>query len=183
VTAQSPNSREIQLDPDELIISKTNATGHITYANRVFMRIAGYSEAQLLGKPHSIIRHPDMPRGVFRFMWKTLQAGQEFFGIVKNYTASGDFYWVFANITPDYGLNHQLHGYYSVRRQPCREAITAVQAIYSQMLNIEAQHSKIEAPDASMNWLLEQVRQQGTDYQSLVLQLNASALKSKAGAR
>lgn len=171
------NGREVMLGPEELIITKTDPTGHITYANRVFMRIAGYGEEQLIGQPHNLIRHPDMPRGVYRMMWKTLQSGQEFFGIVKNYTSNGDFYWVFANITPDYGLDGSLQGYFSVRRQAARSAIGLVQPVYAEMCRIEAQHGKSEAPDVSMNWLLEQMRQQGTDYESFVLKINASAIQ------
>ena len=81
--AAGPASKEIRLAPHELIITKTDPTGHITYANRVFMRIAGYAEHELLGKPHNLIRHPDMPRGAYRLMWKTLQQGHEFFAVVK----------------------------------------------------------------------------------------------------
>jgi PAS domain S-box-containing protein len=169
--------REVLLAADELIITKTDTTGHITYANRVFMRIAGYGEAQLIGQPHNLIRHPDMPRGVYRMMWKTLQAGQEFFGVVKNYTSSGDYYWVFANITPDYGLDRSLQGYFSVRRQAARSAIETVQPVYAEMCQIEARHSKSEAPDASMDWLLNDLRQQGSNYESFVLKINASGIQ------
>lgn len=84
-----PSGRELALDPDTQIISKTNLKGIITYANRAFMRISDYSEAELLGVQHNIVRHPDMPRAVFHLLWETLQAGQEFFGFVKNLTAGG----------------------------------------------------------------------------------------------
>ncbi|MFC7002316.1 PAS domain-containing protein [Pseudobowmanella zhangzhouensis] len=97
----APNSREITFDRQELIVSKTDLRGKLTYANRVFMRVSNFSEADLLGKDHSIIRHPDMPRGVFYGLWKALKSGQEFFGFVKNITSDGHYYWVFANITPD----------------------------------------------------------------------------------
>jgi PAS domain S-box-containing protein len=175
-------SREVLLGPNELIITKTDISGHITYANPVFMRIAGYSEVQLLGQPHNIIRHPEMPRGAFRLMWKTLQAGNEFFGVVKNYTSDGNYYWVFANITPDYGRDQALSGYFSVRRQADRKAIEAVQPVYAEMCRIESLHSKSEAPDVSMNWLLGQMQQQGTDYEQFILGLNPGCFQQQRGA-
>jgi PAS domain S-box-containing protein len=174
-------SREVSLGANELIITKTDTRGHITYANPVFMHIAGYTETQLLGQPHNIIRHPDMPRGAFRLMWKTLQAGSEFFGVVKNYTSDGNYYWVFANITPDYGPDQSLTGYFSVRRQADRKAIEAVQPVYAEMCRIESRHSKSEAADVSMNWLLEQMKQQGTDYEQFILGLNPSCFPAKGG--
>ena len=163
--------REIQLAPDEMIITKTDPSGHIIYANRTFMRIAAYAEHELLGKPHNLIRHPDMPRGVYRLMWKTLQSGQEFFGLVKNYTASGDYYWVFANITPDYTSKRTLAGYYSVRRQPPRSAISAIIPVYQEMCAIERRSDKASAPDASMHWLLDQMQAKQTSYEQFVLAL------------
>ena len=168
---RSSGGKEIQLATDDLIITKTDPSGHISYANRTFMRIAGYAEHELLGKPHNLIRHPDMPRGVYRLMWHTLQAGQEFFGLVKNYTAQGDYYWVFANITPDYTAQGTLAGYYSVRRQPTRAGIAAVIPLYQQMCAIEARSGKAAAPDASMQWLLAQLDEKQLSYQQFVLGL------------
>ncbi|OWY38003.1 aerotaxis receptor Aer [Xenophilus sp. AP218F] len=177
--ATGQHGREILLEPDELIITKTDPTGHITYANRVFMRIAGYAEHELLGKPHNLIRHPDMPRGAYRLMWQTLQAGQEFFAIVKNAAASGDYYWVLANVTPDYDVGGKLQGYYSVRRPPSRKAIAAIEPVYAEMRRIEAASGKAAAPDASRDWLLQQVAAMGLSYQAFILQLNADVLKAQ----
>ncbi|WP_434632020.1 PAS domain-containing protein [Chromobacterium sp. CV08] len=171
--------REVQLAPHELIVTKTDPTGHITYANRVFMRIAGYAEQQLLGKPHNLIRHPDMPRGAYRLMWQTLQAGQEFFALVKNATADGNYYWVLANVTPDYDLKGKLQGYYSVRRPPSRAAIAAIEPIYAEMRKIEAAHGKAAAPDASRDWLLALLAEKGCAYQDFILELNRDVLRAK----
>ncbi len=168
--------REIQLQANELIVSKTDASGHITYANRVFMKLAGFAEHELLGMPHNLIRHPDMPRGVFRLMWKTLQDGKEFFGVVKNYTKNGDYYWVLANITPDYDHRGQLQGYYSVRRKPSREAVDTVTAIYAEMRAVEARCGKASAPDASVTWLVDTLAARKQNYDDFIHALiNASA--------
>ena len=165
--------QEIRLDEDDLIVSKTDPKGRITYANRRFMEIAGYSEPELLGQPHNIIRHPDMPRGVFRFMWQTLQSGDEFFGYVKNRTATGGYYWVFANVTPDFTSQAELAGYFSVRRRPNRSALQRVSEWYRQMRELEAAATASQAPEVSMNWLVAQVQEQAASYKELIDELEA----------
>jgi len=170
--AITPNTTEKMLLDEDFIVSKTDSSGRITYANRIFMEIAGYPERELLGVQHNIIRHPDMPRGVFRFMWNTLKAGEEFFGFAKNLCADGGFYWVFANITPDYDNTGQLQGYYSVRRNPPRSALEVIAPIYQEMLAIEKQSSVKEAPDKSLAYLYDVVNQSGLEtYNNLALKL------------
>lgn len=83
---------ERTLGRDEIIVSKTDTRGRLTYVNRTFMSIADYSEAELLGKPHNVIRHPDMPRTIFKLLWDRIAAGQEIFAWVKNRTKDGGFY-------------------------------------------------------------------------------------------
>lgn len=163
--------QEVKLSNDEMIITKTDPKGQITYANRRFMQIAGYSEPELLGKHHNLIRHSDMPRGVFRLLWQTLQDKNEFFGYVKNRTSDGGFYWVFANITPDYRTDSSLAGYFSVRRRPNYQAIKQMNEWYKIMLQIEASETSSRAPEVSLLWLKEQVKQQGCSYNELLTQL------------
>lgn len=165
-------NEEVKLIDEEFIVSKTDLTGRITYANRIFMEICSYSEPELLGIQHNIIRHPDMPRGVFRFLWSTIETGQEFFGFVKNLCADGRFYWVFANITPEYDANGKLIGYLSVRRKPSQKSIDVITPIYKEMLNIEHQSSsKKTAPDESIAYLLQQLKNMKVEYQPFVLDL------------
>jgi len=167
-----PNNHERKLGDDDFIVSKTDKSGRITYANRIFMDIAGYSEEKLLGVQHNIIRHPDMPRGVFRFMWNTLKAGEEFFGFAKNLCADGSYYWVFANITPDYDKNGQLSGYYSVRRKPPQSALDSLIPVYHEMRLIEKRSTTSEAPDLSLDYLHDVVKQTGSkSYNKLILDL------------
>lgn len=122
---------------DEIIVSKTDLKGIITYANRVFLRVAQYHEHEVLGKPHNIIRHPDMPRGVFQLLWDTIQDGREIFAYVLNRSRSGDHYWVLAHVTPTFGPNRRIVGYHSNRRLPRRTAIEKIQPLYAMMLNEE----------------------------------------------
>ncbi len=167
----SPSSREIKMADGEFIVSKTDTKGRITYCNRTFMQIAGYSERQLLNIQHNIVRHPDMPRGVFRFLWQTLEQGKEFFGYVKNMTADGSYYWVFANVTPDYDREGQLKGYYSVRRKPSTSAIATVEPIYREMIAIEQRAGSKDGPDESLRYLQQTLDGLGTSYEEFVLSL------------
>jgi PAS domain S-box-containing protein len=135
---------------NDFIVSKTDLKGRITYGNRIFVEFSGYSPQELMGAPHNIIRHPDMPRGVFKFLWDTLKAERECFAYVKNRAKDGSFYWVFANVTPSYNLHGQPDGYFSVRRAPRRAAVTAVAEVYRQMLIEEQKAGKRDACDASL---------------------------------
>lgn len=168
----TPNNNRRDLGENDFIVSKTDTKGRITYANRTFMDIVGFSEDDLLGVQHNIIRHPDIPRGVFRFMWDTLKGGDEFSGFVKNLCADGGYYWVFANITPDYDKNGKLYGYYSVRRKPPQSALDVLIPVYKEMIRIEKNASTREAPEKSIAYLKDVVAQTGAkSYNSLVLSL------------
>jgi len=169
----TPIDHEVELSDNEFIVSKTDTKGIITYVNRTFMSIAGFSEPELLAIQHNIIRHPDMPRGVFKFLWDTLASGNEFFGYVKNLCKDGSFYWVFANVTPDYDPKGQLRGYYSVRRKPTKRAISIIEPIYQQMLQIEQKSSTKDAMNQSIAFLTATLEAQQLEYQHFVLGLDS----------
>ena len=101
----------------EMLVSVTDPQGRITYCNPVFVRISGYSAAELLGQPHNIVRHPDMPEEAFRDLWHTIQSGRPWTGLVKNRCKNGDFYWVRANAAP-LTDGQGITGYLSVRTRP-----------------------------------------------------------------
>ncbi len=166
-----PKDHQIRLDDDEFIVSKTDLKGRITYANRTFMKIAGYDEKLLLNQQHNIVRHPDMPRGVFRFLWDTIAQGQEFFGYVKNMTSDGSYYWVFANVTPDFDSQGNICGYFSVRRKPSEAAIAVIEPIYQEMLAIEQQRGSKDGPDAAIQLLVSKLEALNTSYEQFVLSL------------
>lgn len=167
----TPTQRETVLQEDEMIISKTDTKGKITYTNRTFMNISLLSETELLGIQHNIIRHPDMPRAAFKMLWDNLQNGEEYFAYIKNICKDGGFYWVLANVTPDYDQQGKLLGYYSVRRRPSPEAIATVTPIYKRMLEIESQHSPKEALQKSLNFLHNHLKEQGLTYNQFIYQL------------
>lgn len=171
-TAIPPTQREVFFDRDEIIVSKTDAKGRITYANCVFQRISGYTEPELLAHPHSIIRHPDMPRAAFKLLWDTVLSGQEIFAYVKNITKTGDHYWVLAHVTPSFDGAGKIIGFHSNRRVPSRDAINAITPLYAEMLRIEAQHRNgKEALAASYRHLTDFVTSTKKPYEELVLSL------------
>jgi len=123
------NNVEYVLTDSDSIVSKTDLRGIITYINEDFLRISGFTKEELIGSPHSIVRHPDMPPEAFADLWKSLTAGRPWTGLVKNRCANGDFYWVLANATPYYE-NDQLVGYMSVRSKPSLEQVNVADAAY-----------------------------------------------------
>lgn len=132
-----PTGRESPMREDELIVSKTDLKGRIIYANDVFLRIAHLSLREALGAPHSVIRHPDMPRCVFKLLWDTIEAGDEIFAYVVNLAANGDHYWVFAHVTPSFDSAGRIVGYHSNRRKPTSEQIAKIKPIYRELIEIE----------------------------------------------
>ncbi len=165
--------KEITFGEDEIIVSKTDERGIITYANDVFLRVAGYTEFELLGQPHNIIRHPAMPKAVFKLLWDTVKADKEIFAYVLNRAKNGDEYWVFAHVTPSYDETGRRIGYHSNRRCPHKDAIGKVKDLYARMLAEERKHSKPkEAMQASTLILTDILEQQGIPYDELVFTLS-----------
>lgn len=124
--------REYLLNEGTTLLSTTDTHSHITYANTAFIDASGFSEAQLVGEPHHVIRHPDMPPAAFADLWYTIQQGESWTGMVKNRRQNGDHYWVRANVTPVYQQG-ELTGYISVRNIPPREEIAAAETLYQQV--------------------------------------------------
>jgi len=125
---------EVTYDDDDLLISKTDTKGKITYCNEVFMRIAGYEEHEMLGQPHNMVRHPDMPPQAFGDLWNTVSDGREWHGIVKNRCKNGDYYWVDATVTPDFDPSTgRIIGYMSARRKATRKKISDAEVLYKEL--------------------------------------------------
>ena len=160
-----PNNREKFFKDDEIIVSKTDLKGRITYGNELFIKMSGYEERELLGKPHNLIRHPDMPKVVFKLLWDTLQSGKEIFAYVKNLAKDGSFYWVFANVTASKDLNGDVIGYYSVRRTPEKETIKLIDGLYKQLVQIEKSEG-IQGSEKALNDLL---KEKGLTYAKFIL--------------
>ena len=154
-----------EMKQDDFIVSKTDLKGRITYVNKIFMEMGEYSEQELLGKPHSIIRHPDMPKTVFKFLWDMVQNGDEIFAFVINKTKNGNDYWVYANVTPSKDTNGNTIGYYSVRRMPNPKALEIIKPLYEQMLNAE----KSGGAEAGTKILTDVLHEKGVSYNELII--------------
>lgn len=121
--------QEIFLDRDTLIVSETNEKGIIVYANEDFCKIAGYSKDELIGNPHNMVRHEDMPKEAFKDLWQTLFRNETWNGIVKNKTKKGGFYWVNATVYPSIDKNGKKR-FISVRVKPTKEEILKAETLY-----------------------------------------------------
>ena len=164
-----PTAQEVRLQENDLIVSKTDIKGRITYVNRTFMRISNYAEHEVMGKQHNVVRHPDVPRGMYRLMWDTLKAGNEFFAVLKNLTADGHFYWVLANVTLDRNAVGEVAGYFSVRRSVPADAVRVASDLYAEMLRIERQAGSAAAPDASVAWLQSAMAERKVSFEQFTL--------------
>jgi PAS domain S-box-containing protein len=170
----TPTNQEIAMREGDLIVSKTDIKGRITYGNRAFAEYSGFTENELLGVQHNIVRHPDMPRAVFKLLWDRIQAGQEVFAFVKNIRKDGAYYWVFANVTPSYDAQNNLLGYFSVRRKPNSKAIQTIQPLYSQMLQLEQSGGAKDGIVAATELMLAALSKLQISYDDFVLQLQNS---------
>lgn len=166
-----PTQTERLLTEGDFIVSKTDRKGRITYCNEIFIDISGYTEQELLGSQHNIIRHPDMPRGVFHYLWETVKKGEECFAYVKNMAKDGSYYWVFTNVTPDLNEKGEPVGYFSVRRKPEPQAIAAIAGLYGEMLAVEKRVGSQQAVNASLDFLTQQLNQKSISYDEFVLSL------------
>ena len=129
-------------EEDELIVSKTDLKGRLTYTNDVFLRISGYSARGLKGQPHNLIRHPQMPRCVFALLWQTIQQGSEVFAYVINRCRNGDHYWVIAHVSASRNRSGEIIGYHSTRRVPERSILDEkIIPLYDLLLSEENKHT------------------------------------------
>jgi len=168
----TPSGREITFHEQEIIVSKTDTRGVMTYVNPVFERVSGYTEAELLGQPHNLIRHPDMPRSVFKLLWDVIASGEEIFAYVNNMARNGDNYWVFAHVTPTFDAAGGISGYHSSRRVPEPSAVQKVIPLYRELLAIErGASSKGPGLVASTEKLMQVLDQAGIDYPEFVFSL------------
>jgi PAS domain S-box-containing protein len=162
-----PLNREVKMKDDEFIVSKTDLKGRITYCNRTFIAMSGYAEHELLGKPHNLVRHPDMPKVIFKLLWERIQQKEEIFAYVKNLVKDGSFYWVYANVTASVDDKGAIIGYYSVRRKPESKAVVAVSRLYRELIDKE----RSGGVAASQAYLNEVLKEKGVGYDEFIISL------------
>jgi PAS domain S-box-containing protein len=155
------------LSEDDFIISKTDKKGIITYGNEKFIHMSGYKEHELLGSPHNILRHEDMPKVVFDTLWREIAQKREIFAFVKNRCKNGDHYWVFANLTASIDKRGEVIGYYSVRRKPNPTAIREIEPLYKTLRDAE----KTGGIEASRNIIDRMLQEKGVQYNEFIVNL------------
>jgi PAS domain S-box-containing protein len=150
-----PIDKEIKLNPKKYIVSKTDPKGTIEYGNDYFVEISGYSEAELIGQPHSIIRHPDMPKIAFKMMWDRIKQGKNFMAVVKNLTKDGSYYWVVTEFEPKVDpITNEIISYTAFRKAAPQKAIDTMIPIYKKLLEVEEQGG-MEASEKYLRGFLE----------------------------
>ena len=131
---------EIRFSKKKFIVSKTDVKGNIIFINKNFTEISGYSEAELIGEPHNILRHPDMPRAVFYLVWQNLLAGRPISGVVKNLAKDGRYYWVIADFEVKLNSDGSIHALTAFRRAAPQDVIDTTEELYASLLAIEKKH-------------------------------------------
>ncbi|BCJ42584.1 chemotaxis protein [Actinoplanes ianthinogenes] len=167
-----PTGIERTFGDHEMIVTKTDPRGVITYANDVFLRVSALTEAEAVGQPHNLIRHPDMPRGVFKLLWDALGEQREIFAYVLNLAADGAHYWVLAHVTPSYDAGGRVVGYHSNRRRPAPAAVAAISDLYAKVRAAESRHDHTpDAVAAGHQALQDILAERGMEYDELVWSL------------
>ena len=131
---------EIKFSKKKFIVSKTDIKGKILFINKNFSEISKYSEAELIGVPHNIVRHPDMPKAIFYLIWQNLLVGNKISGVIKNLAKDGRYYWVIADLEPKFNSNGEVVTLTAFRRSAPQDVIDTVEELYTTMLSIEKKH-------------------------------------------
>jgi PAS domain S-box-containing protein len=149
-----PTDNEIAVTPVDIVVSKADEEGDIIYANPIFYKLSGYSKKELTNAPHSILRHPDMPKVVFKYLWDELKKGNEVNAFVKNMTKDGSFYWVIAYVRPAFNPDGSLRNYVSTRKAMSPNARKIIEPLYKKLLELE-ETSGVEASEKALMDVLD----------------------------
>ena len=169
--------KQIMLDPAKTIMSKTDARGVIEYANDYFMEISGYEEYELMGKPHNVIRHPDMPKVIFKLLWERLKEGKNIHAIVKNLAKDGSYYWVITDFETKYDNNANIIAYYARRKAAPANAVFQIEKLYKTLRSIE-QTQSMEVAERYFLGMLEEKKMTYDDLILSILNINEETLNS-----
>ena len=152
----TPINEEIELDPKRYIVSETDEKGIITYCNDYFIEVAGYSREELIGKAHNVIRHPDMPKIIFKLLWQTIKSGKNINALVKNLAKDGRYYWIFTEfeIRKDTDTSNVI-GYHASRKIVSKHIIEIISDLYAKVLSVEKLHG-IDASEKELETLLKE---------------------------
>ncbi len=149
-----PTDKEIKLSAHKYIVSKTDPKGKILYANEYFSEVCGYKEYELVGSPHNIVRHPDMPKAIFYLLWEHIQNGQNITAVVKNMAKNGDYYWVVTDFEiRRNSITNEINQYVAFRHAVSKKVLKEIEPLYAKMLEIEKSDGMMASVDYLNNYL------------------------------
>lgn len=169
-------NEEVKWDKTKTIVSKTDTAGTILYMNDTFEEASEYNKIELIGEPHNVIRHPDMPKVAFKVLWNALKKGENFHAIVKNLTRTGRYYWVITDFTIDKDEDGKVIGYTGRRKAVPQSVIDVIEPLYATLLQIEQEKGE-KASEMYFNAYLEE--EAGKSYDEFVVDLFANAVSSE----
>ncbi len=172
MTRPEPTDVEYEVKNIDLIVSKSDAEGNITYVNPIFVKISGYSQASLLEKPHAILRHPDMPKAVFRYLWENIKEGRDVVAYVKNLCADGGYYWVLATVKMAKNPDGTFRNYMSTRRAISASAKERISALYKSLLDVEKSEGDEASWEAFKSYLSENGISNSESFNTFMKNLN-----------
>lgn len=173
-SAARPSGVERALSGEDLLVSKTDLEGRVSYANEALLRVSARTETELVGEPHSVLRHPDMPRAVYRLVWTTLADRREASAYLLNLAADGAHFWVVTHLSPAVDARGRLVGYSAEHRVATRRALERVEPLYRMLLAEERRHPRVpDAIDSSTAMLHKVLDGLGTTWDELVWSLSA----------
>ncbi|MCO6176093.1 PAS domain-containing protein [Flavobacterium sp. NRK F10] len=175
-TRPTPIDKEVIWDKTRTIMSKTDKYGTIEYANEVFVDVCGYEDYELVGQPHNIIRHPDMPKVVFKVLWDNLKLGNNFHAVVKNMAKSGRYYWVITDFDISRNEDGEITHYFARRKAVPQEVVSKIEPLYKKLLQIE----EAAGMEGSEKYLTGFLEEQGQDYVEFLKGLMSEYQKEQA---
>ncbi|PWB24673.1 PAS domain-containing protein [Flavobacterium sp. HTF] len=164
ITRPTPSDREVDWNKTKVLLSKTDTKGTILYANEAFIDVSGYDEFELIGQPHNVIRHPDMPRVIFKFLWDSIKANQNIHAIIKNMSKTGRFYWVITDFKIISDSDGEIVGFFGTRKSVPEDIIVKfIEPLYKKLLHIE-EASGIHASEEYLVGFLEERNKSYMEY-------------------
>ena len=167
----TPTDVEHEVTSVDMIVSKSDEKGNITYTNPIFMKISGYTQGELLDQPHAILRHPDMPKVIFKYLWDNIQAGKDVNAYVKNLCKDGGFYWVLAQVRVAKNPDGSFRNYVSTRKCITDGTKETISVLYAKRLDIEKSDG-VEASEKALMDFLAENGQSAATFNDFMLQLN-----------
>lgn len=156
ITRPTPSDREVDWNKNKVLLSKTDTKGTILYANEDFIDVSGYDEFELIGQPHNIIRHPDMPKVIFKFMWDSIKSSNNIHVVIKNMSKTGRYYWVVTDFKIIADSDGEIVGYFGTRKSVPEDIITKfIDPLYKKLLHIEEASGMLASEEYLVGFLEE----------------------------